>query len=78
MESAMKLILAEIDEATIQLTYTDGPPTHEAGEMLVFRIPLQGDLNKRVQWHYMQALRYIETFASQEARRLRSELEKTA
>ncbi len=72
----MKLISTEIDEATIQLTYTGGGPADAAEEMLVFRIPLQGDLNKRVLWHHMQALRYLETFVGEEARRVRNELEK--
>jgi hypothetical protein len=76
MESAMKLISTEIDETTIQLTYTGGGTADEAAEMLVFRVPLQGDLNKRVLWHHMQALRHIETFVGEEARRVRTELEK--
>ncbi|MCY7271370.1 MAG: hypothetical protein LH485_04860 [Sphingomonas bacterium] len=72
----MKLISTEIDEAMIQLTYTDGDPESAGAQLLVLRAPLQGPLKRPVLWHHLMAVRHIETFVGEEARRLRDELEK--
>ena len=72
----MQLVSTEIAQDWIQLTYTDGRPTTDAGQVLIVRVPHQGPMKRPVMWHQMKALRAAQDLIEAECQRLRSELEK--
>ena len=72
----MKLLSTEIDEATIQLTYTDGQPDERSKELFVVRLPLAGESNMSLDWHQWDALSRANEMISVEVRRLRAAMQK--
>ena len=72
----MKLLSTQIDETSIQLTYSDSPLVDGAEQLVTVRFPLRGPLQRSVLWHQMTAMFELAEWAGEEARRLRSEAEK--
>lgn len=72
----MKLISTEIDGSMIQLTYTGGLPENKSDELLVVRLPFEGNLKRSMLWHQMNVANRLAEWAGEESRRIRNELEK--
>lgn len=72
----LKLISTEIDEATIQLTYTDGSPVQEAKASVIVRLPIENSPKSSLLWHQMNVLFRLSEWAGDEGRDVRNELEK--
>lgn len=71
----LKLISTELNEETIQVTYTDGLPADNSKELLVVRGSFSGDLKKSFLWNQMNLMQELADWSSAEFRRLRNELE---
>ncbi len=72
----MKLISTEIDETTIQITYTDGGPATEATQALIYRQPFDGERSQSIAWNQLRVISNLADWANDERRRLRDEIEK--
>ena len=72
----MKLIGTEIDDASVQLTYTDGPAAPEATKVLIVRMPLTEGMKKSILWHQMKTVEGAMEVLEADRRRLFDEIRK--
>lgn len=68
----MKLISTEIDEATIQLTYSDGSPEDDAKELILIRFSNKGSSNKSLNRLQSDALQRAYAWIDGELTRLQA------
>jgi hypothetical protein len=72
----MQLLSTQIDETSVELTYSDNPLVDGAERLVTVRMPIPGPLTHSVMWHQINVLFQLAEWAGAEARRIRNELEK--